>query len=85
MAAIRPALESVQYDGTNGTYIGETFLSNTTVGSDDGQTLQLVDNANDPIVTLNDWVVRSAQSATLFRFEGVFSPADYEARYVEIV
>ncbi|HEY6114783.1 MAG TPA: hypothetical protein VI172_02390 [Candidatus Dormibacteraeota bacterium] len=74
-------LESVQYDGTNGPYIATQFLSRTTLGSDDGQLLQLVDGMQDPQVHRGYWVVRRTIGVGRFEFVGAFSDADYQAMY----
>lgn len=77
-------LESIQYDGTNGQYIADTFLSGTTLGSDDGQLLQLLDGMNDPQVHLGDWVIRRAVDAGRFQYAGACSDADYHTVYAEL-
>jgi hypothetical protein len=74
-------LEAVQYDGTNGDYIASTWLSNTTLDSDDGQLLQLVDGMQDPRIPLGSWVLRRTASVGLFLFAGAYSEADYRAKY----
>jgi hypothetical protein len=81
---VRERIEAVQYDGTNGTYIGEEFLSRTRVDSDDGEVLRLVDDANDPTVRLGCWVVRRAQGGGRFEFLGAFSQEDYEERFAPL-
>ncbi|NUL03607.1 hypothetical protein HRW07_10235 [Streptomyces lunaelactis] len=82
MPSVIEKLESVQYDGTNGSYIAETFLGGgTTVGSDDGRVLQLVDGMNDPTVPLGHWLIRRAAGAGRWQYVGVRSDADYQAMY----
>jgi hypothetical protein len=77
-------LEAVQYDGTNGTHIATEFLSATTVGSDDGQLLQLVDETQDPLVPLGHWVVRRTTAAGQHRYVGAYSDADFQAIYTAL-
>jgi len=84
MPVITSRLEAVQYDGTNGAFIASEFLSSTTVGSDDGQLLALVDGTNDPQVRLGWWVIRQAISVGLFQYLGTYNDDDYQARYAEL-
>jgi len=77
-------LEAVQYDGTNGQFIASEFLSNTTLDSDDGQLLRLLDGANDPQAHLGWWVIRQAISVSQFQYRGTYSDADFQARYAVI-
>ncbi|WP_425244859.1 hypothetical protein [Streptomyces sp. NEAU-NA10] len=81
MQSVIERLEAVQYDGTNGDYIASTFLSNTTLDSDDGQLLQLVDGMQDPRIPLGSWVIRRTAGVGLFLFAGAFTDADYRAKY----
>lgn len=84
MPLITSRLEAVQYDGSNGQYIATQFLSNTTLDSDDGQVLQLVDGTNDPRIRLGWWVIRQAISVGLFQYLGTYNDADYQARYAPL-
>ncbi|MGW0943651.1 hypothetical protein ACWD4O_14045 [Streptomyces sp. NPDC002623] len=77
-------LEAVQYDGTNGTFIANEFLSNTTIESDDGQLLSLVDGTNDPQIRLNHWVIRQALGGGQFQYRGTYNTADYQAKYAPL-
>lgn len=81
MQSVIERLDAVQYDGTNGEFIASEFLSNTTLGSDDGQLLQMVDGMQDPQIPVGHWVIRRTVSVGLFLFAGAFSDADYQARY----
>jgi hypothetical protein len=81
---ITSRLEAVQYDGTNGQSIASEFLSGTTLLSDDGQLLRLVDGTNDPEIPLGYWVIRQAISVGLFQYLGVYSDADLQARYAPL-
>lgn len=74
-------LDAVQYDGTNGTYIATEFLTNTRVGSDDGQTLQLFDDANDPQIPLGGWVVRSTVGVGRYQYIGAYPNEAFQAIY----
>lgn len=61
MPAVAPRHDSLQYDGTNGTFICESFLDGTefTLVSDDGLQLVFHDLENAlKTVPLNGWVVR---------------------------
>ncbi|MFJ4617432.1 hypothetical protein [Streptomyces sp. NPDC088812] len=79
-----PRLEAVQYDGTNGQFLADDFLSGTTLLSDDGQLLRLVDGTNDPEIPLGYWLIRQAISVGLFQYIGVYSDADFQARYAPL-
>ncbi|MFI1371355.1 hypothetical protein ACH4UY_04995 [Streptomyces longwoodensis] len=81
---VRERIDAVQYDGTNGEFIGTEFLSRTRVDSDDGEVLQLIDDAIDPLVRKGCWVVRRAQGGGRFEFLGVFSQEDYEERFAPL-
>lgn len=81
MAFVIPRLEAVQYDGTNGESIASEFLTGMTVGSDDGQVLQLVDGMNDPQINRGDWVIRRPTSAGRFQYLGAYSDTDFQAVY----
>jgi hypothetical protein len=84
MESVIVRLEAVQYDGTNGEFLASEFLSNTAVASDDGQELRLTDGTNDPLITVGDWVIRATISVGLYQFAGVYSDADYRARYAPL-
>ncbi|MGW0942895.1 hypothetical protein ACWD4O_10135 [Streptomyces sp. NPDC002623] len=81
---ITDRLETIQYDGTNGQFIATEFLDNTTVLSDDGQLLRLVDGNNDPQVYLGDWVIRRALGGGQYMYLGTYPTADLEARYAPL-
>ncbi|MFI1030723.1 hypothetical protein [Streptomyces sp. NPDC020951] len=81
MPFVTSRLEAVQYDGANGQFIANEFLSNTTIESDDGQLLRLVDGTNDPQVHLGWWVIRQAISVGLYQYLGTYVDADFQARY----
>ncbi|MER6956002.1 hypothetical protein [Streptomyces sp. NPDC000618] len=81
---ITDRLEAIQYDGANGQFIATTFLSNTTLDSDDGQLLRLVDGTNDPQIRLGNWVIRRAISVDLFQYLGTYADADFQARYAPL-
>jgi hypothetical protein len=62
MSTLAPKLDSLQYDGTNGTYIAETYLDGAvySVYSDTGTVLTLVEGGeNFTVIPLNGWVVRA--------------------------
>jgi hypothetical protein len=81
---ITDRLEAVQYDGTNGEFIADEFLSGTTLLSDDGQLLRLADGTNDPEVPLGNWVIRRAINVSLFQYVGNYPDADLQARYAPL-
>ncbi|MFH8805470.1 hypothetical protein ACH4F6_39015 [Streptomyces sp. NPDC017936] len=81
---ITDRLEAIQYDGTNGEHIATEFLSNTTVASDDGQILRLVDGTNDPEIALDNWVIRRALGGGLYMYLGTYPDADFKARYAPL-
>lgn len=81
MQSVVERLEAVQYDGTNGQYLATEFLSATTLGSDDGQLLQLVDGMQDPLIPLGSWVLRRTVAVGLYLYAGAYSEADYQAKY----
>ncbi|MEU5769791.1 hypothetical protein ABZ782_28140 [Streptomyces asoensis] len=81
MESVIPKMDAVQYDGTNGRFIAEEFLSGTTLGSDDGQLLQLIDGQQDPQIYLGDWVIRRTAPGGRFLYAGGFTDADYRAMY----
>ena len=82
MPSVIENLESVQYDGTNGQFIAEVFLGGgTTVDSDDGETLQLVDGSSDPAVHLGSWVIRRTVGVGRYQLVRVCTDAAYEAIY----
>ncbi len=65
MPTLVQKLDSLQYDGTNGTYIAETYLDGNiySVYSDTGTVLTLLETnpGGDSYVTisLNNWVIRA--------------------------
>jgi hypothetical protein len=81
---ITDRLEAIQYDGTNGEFIGSDFLSGMRLLTDDGQLLRLVDGTNDPEISLGNWVIRRAISIDLFQYIGTYNDADFQARYAPL-
>jgi hypothetical protein len=81
---VRERIDAVQYDGTNGTEIASQFLSRTRVDTDDGEVLQLIDDANDPLIRKGCWVVRRAQGGGRFEYVGTFTQEDYEERFAPL-
>jgi hypothetical protein len=81
---ITDRLEAIQYDGTNGEFLAGEFLDNTTILSDDGQVLRLVDGTNDPVVPLGDWVIRRALGGGQYMYLGTYPTVDLEARYAPL-
>ncbi len=83
MALITQRQESIQYDGTNGTEIANTWLADATLVSDDGQTLRLKIAGWPPIqyeIPLGYYVLRYYGKT----FYQSVSPADYTQNWVEI-
>ncbi len=83
MALVVPYMESIQYDGTNGSYIVNTWLNGAvTLVSDNGATL-VWENVEEYTrsVSVNGWLVKQTGN------EGDPSPytnAQYTAQYVEL-
>lgn len=73
--------EALQYDGTNGSYICETW-SNVTLSSDDGNALVFLDGEGNPNTINNgDWVVKTTAKPV---FLSIFTNAEYQATWVAI-
>lgn len=83
MARVVFNFESVQYDGTNGDHICDTWLTGCTKVSDNGSVLVYEDGTdhNQHVVNLGDYVIRhSAQDP-----EGrVQTPSQYASNYHEL-
>lgn len=83
MALVVPYRESIQYDGTNGTYIINTWLGGTvTLISDTGTTLTW-ENFEESIRSVNtgDWVLKSEPGD---QDPQPWPAAQYTARFVEL-
>lgn len=83
MAHVVPYKESIQYDGTNGTYIINTFFNNSvTLVSDTGTALTWADFDNQQhTVPLNGWTLRNNGGN---ESPPVMSNADYLTTWVEV-
>ncbi|NUK07456.1 hypothetical protein HRW18_05390 [Streptomyces lunaelactis] len=90
MAFIVPRIESVQYDGTNGQFIANTFLADTVVVSDDGTTLVLdlqaypYESVDRYTVRQGEWVIGHAWNGERYRFYSRTPDADYRSQYAEL-
>jgi len=65
MPTLVQKLDSLQYDGTNGTYIADTYLDGNvfSVYSDTGTVLTLIEGGeNYTVIPLNGWVIRTLWS-----------------------
>ncbi|MER7813789.1 hypothetical protein [Streptomyces sp. NPDC096153] len=75
--------ESIQYDGTNGQEIADSWLSDATLVSDNGQTLRLKIAGWPPVtyeIPLGYYVIRYYGKT----FHQSVSPADYVQNWVEL-
>lgn len=82
MPIVTPKLESLQYDGTNGTFITETWLVSVTSVSDDGQTLVFRNmEGSEYTLQAGDWVVCAAGNRL---FPQIVTEVDYATYWVEI-
>lgn len=82
MPIVTPKTESIQYDGTNGSFITGEWLSVITLVSDDGQRLVFTNlEGSEYTLQVGDWVLRTPGNRM---FPQVVTAADYEALWVEI-
>ncbi|MDG9705537.1 hypothetical protein [Streptomyces sp. DH37] len=82
MAVVVHRVESIQYDGTNGTFIATEWLTGVTLGSDDGQTLALRDADDNPIsVEAGGWVIRAGTNHGML---SVHTDEQYQRQWVEV-
>jgi hypothetical protein len=81
MALVVDNRESIQYDGTNGAHVAETFLS-CTLTSDDGAEMWFLSGDGEQVrVPLNHFVIRSRPGA---RSGSVYDPDNYASTFHEI-
>lgn len=83
MASVTQKYDSIQYDGTNGTFICEGFLDGSAYAlvNDTGTLLTFTDSENSlKAVPLDGWVVRSTNHELVWRG----SNASYAAQWTEI-
>lgn len=81
MALVIDKRESIQYDGSNGSHVAETFL-NCTLLADDGNELTFLSGDGDTIrVPLNHYVIRNRPGA---RSGAVYDPDNYQQTFHEI-
>lgn len=83
MALVVPYLESIQYDGTNGTYIIDTWLDGAvTLVSDTGTVLTWENfEESETHVNLDGWVLRTSSAD---QSPSARTNAQYLAMYVEL-
>lgn len=82
MPSVTRRYESEQYDGTNGSYLTETFCPSVKLISDTGAALVFQDgDGGQHTVKLNDYLVR--QSNTNDPFPIVETPASYVLNWIE--
>lgn len=72
---------SIQYDGTNGSYIAGTWCTGITFVSDTGTVFTYHMYDGNRTVNIGEWVVIDVVSCIE---PSVFTPGDYAARYVEL-
>lgn len=81
MAFVVNRLESLKYDGTNGSFIVGDWLADCELESDDGSLLKFRHNTTDLYeVPLNEWVLRGGAQ----NFVGTCADDAYQIRYIEL-
>ncbi|MFI6105851.1 hypothetical protein [Streptomyces sp. NPDC051310] len=89
MALVTERYESIQYDGTNGRYIAETWLANCALVEDTG-TLLTIDDVGPTgsglvNVEVGGWVIKRSPVADHQNlFYMALSDSSYRLRYVEL-
>jgi len=73
--------ESLQYDGTNGAYICETFLAGVPLVSDNGQVLIWATPEYNNGCNLNEYVIRTGEDDIWGRS---VTPERYAAEFYEV-
>ncbi len=83
MAIVVPYKESIQYDGTNGTFIIDTWLNGeVTLVSDTGTTLTWQNfEESTKSVTTGGWLIKETGA---FGDPQTYTNAQYQAYYVEL-
>lgn len=81
MALVVDRRESIQYDGTNGQHVAETFLS-CVLTSDDGTEMVFLSGDGEQVrVPLHHFVIRSRPGA---RSASVYDPDNYAQTFHEL-
>ncbi|MFE3484823.1 hypothetical protein ACIQ1S_09365 [Streptomyces griseus] len=82
MAIVTRKFESVQYNGTNGTYIANTWLTDMQLISDTGNLLTLGSGEDRYPVPNGWWVVRDSGATRLLTY---CSPAEYASSWAPVM